>query len=267
MELPKEAARSLRFPPAIMALADKVIDGIERGTGSHEFNGIHLRLESDSRDWSEILGGRDVRVICGDQYTTSSSSSVVCVGSCVLLRLELHACDGCCTHAFPHTHTHMQAFWQNYVNAIRTAGLTSSLPLYAATGLLSYGAEDGTIHHRPTLAPQLTHHDTTPPITEMTTTLRKLTENGWASAVVYKELYLAKEDQDGLSSEQKALVDFVVLTRAKTVVGLGSSTFSYYLREYRALNGFTKADTVLADASAIGTDDLFMECGMLSHGN
>lgn len=103
--------------------------------------------------------------------------------------------------------------------------------------------------------------------TEMSTTLRKLTENGWASAVVYKELYLAKEDQDGLSSEQKALVDFVVLTRAKTVVGLGSSTFSYYLREYRALNGFTKADTVLADASAIGTDDLFMECGMLSHGN
>ncbi len=37
-----------------------------------------------------------------------------------------------------------QAFWQNYVNAIRTAGLTNELPLYAATGLLSYGAEDGT---------------------------------------------------------------------------------------------------------------------------
>ena len=61
MELPKEAARSLQFPPGIVALADKVIDGIEQATGNREFNGIHLRLESDSRDWSEILGGRDVR--------------------------------------------------------------------------------------------------------------------------------------------------------------------------------------------------------------
>ncbi len=62
MELPKEAARSLRLPPGIVALGDKVVNGIaQANAGERDFNGIHLRLESDSRDWSEILGGRDVR--------------------------------------------------------------------------------------------------------------------------------------------------------------------------------------------------------------
>lgn len=38
-----------------------------------------------------------------------------------------------------------------------------------------------------------------------------------------------------LNSEQKALVDFLVLAKARRFVGFGSSTFSFYLREYRAL--------------------------------
>ena len=38
-----------------------------------------------------------------------------------------------------------------------------------------------------------------------------------------------------LNSEQKALLDFLVLARAERFAGFGSSTFSFYLREYRAL--------------------------------
>jgi hypothetical protein len=38
-----------------------------------------------------------------------------------------------------------------------------------------------------------------------------------------------------LNSEQKALLDFIVLARAQRFVGFGSSTFSFYLREYRSL--------------------------------
>lgn len=39
-----------------------------------------------------------------------------------------------------------------------------------------------------------------------------------------------------LNSEQKALLDFLVLARAQRFAGFGSSTFSFYLREYRALH-------------------------------
>lgn len=38
-----------------------------------------------------------------------------------------------------------------------------------------------------------------------------------------------------LNSEQKALLDFLVLARSQLFAGFGSSTFSFYLREYRAL--------------------------------
>lgn len=38
-----------------------------------------------------------------------------------------------------------------------------------------------------------------------------------------------------LNSEQKALLDFLVLARAQRFAGFGSSTFSFYLREHRAL--------------------------------
>ena len=68
----------------------------------------------------------------------------------------------------------------------------------------------------------------------------------------------------GLSSEQKALVDFIVLAGGQGFVGFGSSTFSFYLREYRALKGMPRASSVLVDASAIGTDSLFRAAGTVT---
>ena len=61
----------------------------------------------------------------------------------------------------------------------------------------------------------------------------------------------------GLASEQKALVDFLVLARGARYVGFGSSTFSFFLREYRVLQGLSRSSSVLVDASIIGTDALF----------
>lgn len=40
----------------------------------------------------------------------------------------------------------------------------------------------------------------------------------------------------GLNSEQKALLDFLVLAQGQRFAGFGSSTFSFYLREFRALH-------------------------------
>lgn len=67
-----------------------------------------------------------------------------------------------------------------------------------------------------------------------------------------------------LNSEQKALLDFIVLARSQRFVGFGSSTFSFYLREYRALHGISRQLAGLVDASIIGTDPLFHSAGTVA---
>ena len=64
-----------------------------------------------------------------------------------------------------------------------------------------------------------------------------------------------------LNSEQKALLDFLVLAKGKAFVGLGSSTFSFFLREYRVLAGLPRSTSVIVDTSRIGTDPLFHSAG------
>lgn len=77
-------------------------------------------------------------------------------------------------------------------------------------------------------------------------------------ACLYADKGMASAD---LNSEQKALLDFLVLSRGRGFVGFGSSTFSFYLREYRVLNGVPRSSSVLVDASVIGTDPLFNSAG------
>ena len=91
----------------------------------------------------------------------------------------------------------------------------------------------------------------------------EIVKEGLASSIHYKEQHLTSADLAALNSEQKAAVDFLVLQRARSFVGLGSSTFSFYLREHRALEGIPRNSTVLVDASKIGTDDLFASAGVV----
>ncbi len=56
-------------------------------------------------------------------------------------------------------------------------------------------------------------------------------------------------------------MDFLVLARSAQFVGFGSSTFSFFLREFRALSGTPRSASLLVDASAIGTDPLFASAG------
>lgn len=58
-------------------------------------------------------------------------------------------------------------------------------------------------------------------------------------------------------------MDFIVLSGGSAFVGFGSSTFSFYLREHRALQGIDRASSVLVDASIIGTDALFESAGVV----
>jgi len=53
-----EVARSLEFSPAILEMADRVVAAISKSATS--FNAVHLRIEKDARDWSQIMGGPEV---------------------------------------------------------------------------------------------------------------------------------------------------------------------------------------------------------------
>ena len=54
-----EVARSLEFSTYIQQLADRVISGMTNA-GKYEYNAVHLRIEKDARDWSQIMGGEQV---------------------------------------------------------------------------------------------------------------------------------------------------------------------------------------------------------------
>ena len=58
--LAAEAARSLQFSRQLVELADNVVHRVTDG-GRRQFNGLHLRLEDDLRDWIARSGGVQVR--------------------------------------------------------------------------------------------------------------------------------------------------------------------------------------------------------------
>lgn len=78
-----------------------------------------------------------------------------------------------------------------------------------------------------------------------------------ASKVVHKEMYLDSKELSKLSKEQSGLIDFLVLRRSTHMVGISVSTFSFYLRELRLLDGHAQEDTVMFNAYVIGTDQMF----------
>jgi hypothetical protein len=122
-----------------------------------------------------------------------------------------------------------------YAKSFAAAGFSQQRDIYIASGLLSYNASAEMKQMLEFLAP-------------------------YARTVRYKEMYLPPELLNGLNPEQEALVDFLVIANADSFVGLGSSTFSVYLREYRVLLGHERMADVFVDTSKIGTDALFERC-------
>lgn len=99
----------------------------------------------------------------------------------------------------------MKKYLAEYARSFAAAGFNRHKDLYIASGLLSYNASK-----------------------EMTDMLKFLEPH--SRTVQYKEMYLPPEMLHTLNPEQQALVDFLVLANSDNFVGLGSSTFSVYLR-------------------------------------
>lgn len=65
--------------------------------------------------------------------------------------------------------------------------------------------------------------------------------------VVTKRMLLGESQLSGLHSEQLALLDFLVLTKAQYFVGFVASSMSYFCQEYRMLLGKPRLTSYLID--------------------
>lgn len=66
-----------------------------------------------------------------------------------------------------------------------------------------------------------------------------------------------------LSSEQLVLLDMMVLAKSTKVVGFDSSLFSFFTREFRALNNFARTTSTFVNMTSDGIDPLFESAGTL----
>ena len=97
------------------------------------------------------------------------------------------------------------AYLELYLRAAERAGFTADRDVYIASGLFSYADPED--------------------LTWLNKTLGHM-----ARRLLYKELFVPPVDLIRLNTEQLALVDFLVLAKSEVFVGIGSSTFSVYLR-------------------------------------
>eukprot|EP01025_Chloroclados_australasicus_P029867 TRINITY_DN2984_c1_g1_i1.p1 TRINITY_DN2984_c1_g1~~TRINITY_DN2984_c1_g1_i1.p1 ORF type:complete len:520 (-),score=-1.73 TRINITY_DN2984_c1_g1_i1:147-1706(-) len=189
LPLVSNIAKSMQFSQKIRDIANQVMQQLPTN-----YNGIHLRLEQDAKDWETILGGE-------------------------------------------------QLLWQKYIQAMERASFNSTISIYVASGLLTYSSGQQ----------------------QFKTKTREITNLGLSSKLLHKEQFLGNK-LNGLSSEQCALVDFLVLVESNFFVGISSSTFSFYVQEYRALiMKKARSTSVLLETQEIGTDDLFQKGGHLTY--
>ena len=135
-------------------------------------------------------------------------------------------------------------YWAEFLKAMRTAGFEKTHQMYVATGLLTYAAG----------------------FERLQNLTANLTAEGMCDRVTYKEQFLDESELAGLHSEQKGLIDLLVLAKASSFVGFEPSTFSFFLSQYRVLLGLDPSSSVLVEGEIIGTNPLFEAAAVVAEG-
>ena len=135
-----------------------------------------------------------------------------------------------------------ESFQNECFEAMQTAGFDRYTPVYLATGLLTYkGGQD-----------------------VLSSLATDMAQKGFCNGVRYKEQILDNSELGFLHSEQKALVDLLVLTKAQAFVGFEPSTFSFYTSQYRMLLGFKPESSVLVEGAVMSTNPLFEAAAVIA---
>ena len=65
--------------------------------------------------------------------------------------------------------------------------------------------------------------------------------------ITSKEMVLPQQELDSFTSEQRAAIDFLVLTNCNKFVGHSASSMSFLVQEFRRLNGHPKETSILVE--------------------
>jgi hypothetical protein len=205
-------------------------------SGAGGFNGLHLRVEADARDWLKAMGGREafwrayLALLDEAGFGTDEQARRAMAAPSAL------AGDGGALAA---------AAAAANLTASTTTTSRPGLPLYVATGLPSY-AEPGSKASR-----------------SLDELRGRLAKHG--ARLVLKEDVLPRVELEALAPDQLALIDFLVLARSRNFVGVSASTFSVLVREYRSLHGVASRDTTwLVDSTKVGSEPLFARAAVFA---
>lgn len=235
MDAAREAATALKFNRTVVGMARAVIRGM-RGAGITSYNGAHLRLERDAADWARALGGMD-------KYLASYKKAFSAAG--FSKQTDLYVASGLLSYGAGDDMKRTLAFLAPHSKSVqvsararaadagcrawRTAHVRTCAQRLLRRGVDSAEGQRSTraAAHPPLRAPAQCGDSTPTPPQPHPPSPRRLLLRVRAQ---YKELYLPPEQLKSLNPEQEALVDFLVLSNSDAFVGLGSSTFSVYLR-------------------------------------
>lgn len=234
-------------------------------SGAPAFNGVHMRMEKDAADWAIIMGGRQR---LWQLYKEAMTRAGLDPGT------PLYIASGLLKAAAEDkwSRDEMRSLTGDIVASKARPLAVSSLCAHFVDFFPRPGpACAATARPRPPLLNDKRNRNAKPTAHPHWTKLtREPRENGrrmqLASNIVYKEMFLTEGDLADVRNEQSGLVDFLVMRKAAKLVGIGVSTFSFYLTELRLMDGLPPADTELLMASYIGTDELFFSCGIAAVG-
>lgn len=138
-------------------------------------------------------------------------------------------------------HVRMTTAGGAVINPTQPLCVLQKVPVYLASGILSY-------------------NDTA----AMQDLTQKLTP--FASTIYYKELFLTDVELASMSADQRSVVDYLVLLTCERFVGINTSTYSWWVREYRKLMGYDTRTSLFVATPHVGTDLLFSSAaGLPSH--
>lgn len=124
-----------------------------------------------------------------------------------------------------------------------TAGFDHVTQVYLATGLLTYSGGNEAL-------------------SKLSTNMK---HKGLCSEIYHKEQFLEDPELQSLHSEQKALVDLLILARANRFVGFEPSTFSFFVSQYRILLGLDPKSSVSVEGAVMTTNPLFEAAAVVTN--
>jgi len=78
---------------------------------------------------------------------------------------------------------------------------------------------------------------------------------GWSDRITHRKMLLSREEMSSLDVEQRAAIDFLIVSKASKFIGWQGSSFSFWVVEERLLNGLDASTSLLiSGAEGMGSE-------------